>query len=100
IVVTGKGGSGKSHLALALAHRLSAQGKKVWLVEMGRRRDQAFTRLPELLGLKKATHAPQEIQLPGSKNRILLSVLDPAQSLAEYVDLKLPTAGFAGLLLN
>jgi anion-transporting ArsA/GET3 family ATPase len=26
--------------------------------------------------------------------------LDPAQSLAEYVDLKLPTAGFAGLLLN
>lgn len=100
IVVTGKGGSGKSLLALALAHRLSAAGKKVWLVEMGRRRDKAFTRLPELAGLKVASHKPTRVTLPESEAEIELSVLDPAQSLAEYVDLKLPTAGFAGLLLN
>lgn len=100
IVVTGKGGSGKSLLSLALAHRLSTAGKKVWLVEMGRRRDRAFTRLPELAGLKSASHKPVKVTLPESDSEIELSVLDPAQSLAEYVDLKLPTAGFAGLLLN
>jgi anion-transporting ArsA/GET3 family ATPase len=100
IVVTGKGGSGKSLLSLALAHRLSAAGRKVWLVEMGRRREKAFTRLPELAGLKSASHKPAKVTLPGSESEIELSVLDPAQSLAEYVDLKLPTAGFAGLLLN
>lgn len=100
IVVTGKGGSGKSLLSLALAHRLSMAGKKVWLVEMGRRRDKAFTRLPELVGLTSASHKPVKVTLPESEAEIELSVLDPAQSLAEYVDLKLPTAGFAGLLLN
>lgn len=100
VVVTGKGGSGKSLLSLALAHRLSEAGKRVWLVEMGRRRDRAFTRLPELLGLKSSSHKPMKVTLPGTEAEIELSVLDPAQSLAEYVDLKLPTAGFAGLLLN
>jgi anion-transporting ArsA/GET3 family ATPase len=100
VVVTGKGGSGKSTLALAFAHRLSAEGKKVWLVEMGRRKDKAFSRLPELLGLKQASHKPQKVKLPEAKEEILVSILDPAESLSEYVDLKLPTGGFAGLLLN
>jgi anion-transporting ArsA/GET3 family ATPase len=100
IVVTGKGGSGKSLLSLALAHRLSKAGKRVWLVEMGRRRDKAFTRLPGLVGLEAASHKPVRVTLPESEAEIELSVLDPAQSLVEYVDLKLPTAGFAGLLLN
>lgn len=100
VVVTGKGGSGKSLIALSLAHRLSKEGKKVWLVEMGRKRDQAFTRLPGLVGVKAAGHKPTEIELPESGEKVLLSVLDPAESLAEYVNLKLPTAGLAGLLLN
>ena len=45
-VVTGKGGTGKSHFSLALAYRLSLLGKKVWLVEIGRKRDTQFSRLP------------------------------------------------------
>lgn len=100
LVVTGKGGAGKSLLALAMAHRLSAQGKRVWLVELGRKRDKEFTRLPELVGRAKLGHKPTEVTLPGTKQKILVSVLDPAESLGEYVDMKLPTGGLASVLLN
>lgn len=100
ILVSGKGGSGKSMLALALAHRLTKEGKRVWLVELGRKKDQAFTRLPELVGLKNGSHEPTEVKLPKSPLKIYLSVLNPTRSLTEYVDLKLPTAGLAGILLN
>lgn len=99
ILVTGKGGSGKSLLSIALAHRLSLQGRKVFLAEIGRKRDKAFSRLPELLGVEKLEHEPTKVALEGS-NPIYASVLEPAKSLAEYVDLKLPTGGLAGLLLN
>jgi anion-transporting ArsA/GET3 family ATPase len=100
LVVTGKGGAGKSLLSLAIAHRLSTLGKKVWLVELGRKRDKEFTRLPELVGRAKLGHAPTEVTLPGTKQKISVSVLDPTQSLSEYVDLKFPTAGLASVLLN
>jgi anion-transporting ArsA/GET3 family ATPase len=100
LVITGKGGAGKSLLALALAHRLAASGKKVWLVELGRGREKAFSRLPSLVGKKELSHKPTEVKLPGTSERIHVSVLDPARCLAEYVDLKLPTGGLAGLLLG
>jgi len=100
LVVTGKGGAGKSLLSLAMAHRLSTLGKKVWLVELGRKRDREFTRLPELVGRSKLGHRPTEITLPGTAQKISVSVLDPTESLSEYVDLKLPTAGMASVLLN
>lgn len=100
LVVTGKGGAGKSLLSLAIAHRLSTLGKKVWLVELGRKRDKEFTRLPELVGRAKLGHEPTEVTLPGTKQKISVSVLDPTQSLTEYVDMKLPTAGLASVLLN
>lgn len=100
LVVTGKGGAGKSLLSLAMAHRLALMGRRVWLVELGRKRDREFTRLPDLVGKSNLGHDPTEVTLPQAKEKILVSVLDPAQSLAEYVDLKLPTGGFAGVLLN
>jgi arsenite/tail-anchored protein-transporting ATPase len=100
VVVTGKGGSGKSLVALALAHRFSKEGKRVWLVETGRRRDQAFTRLPELVGKKKLEHKPTSVQLEGTTRGIQVSVLDPTKSLVEYISLKLPAGGLAGVLLN
>lgn len=99
ILVTGKGGSGKSTLALAIAHRLSAQGRKVLLAEMGRKKDLEFCSLPRLLGLPKASHKPQRVTLP-SGHSLDISVLDPTACLAEYVDLKLPTRGLAGVILN
>lgn len=97
VVVTGKGGAGKSLLSLALAHRISALGKRVWLVEVGRKRDKAFSRLPELIG-EDLDHSAKKVRL--GEQEILASIVDPTQSLAEYVDLKLPTGGLAGLLLN
>lgn len=100
LVVTGKGGSGKSVVSVALAHHFAQAGKKVWLVEFGRKRDQLFSRLPELVGRSKLTHERTQVKLPGTEVRIEASVLDPTRSLAEYVDLKLPTGGLAGVLLN
>lgn len=100
LVVTGKGGAGKSLVALALAHRLATQGKKVWLVELGRSREKAFSRLPGLLGKKELGHKATEVRLPGSEAEIFVSVLDPALCLGEYVDLKLPTGGLAKVLLG
>src|SRR5262249_8785505 len=73
---------------------------RVWLVELGRKRDREFTRLPELVGRAKLGHEPTLVGLPSCEEKIEVSVLDPAQSLAEDVDLKLPTGGLAGVLLN
>lgn len=100
IVLTGKGGSGKSLVSVALAHKIAQSGKSVWLVELGRKRDRAFTRLPDLVGLSEVPHRATVTTLPQSNVQIHCSVMDPAQSLGEYVDLKLPTGGLAGILLN
>lgn len=97
VVVTGKGGAGKSALSLALSCRFAKEGKKVWLVEIGRRRDKAFSRLSDLLGTH-VDHAPTNVTLGDASFQA--SLLDPTKSLAEYVDLKLPTGGLAGILLN
>lgn len=98
IVVTGKGGAGKSYLSVSIAHRLASQGKQVKVVEIGRKRDRAFSRLPEILGLKKLEHEAKTIRLGEAKFKA--SILDPTESLSEYVNIKLPTAGLAGMLLN
>lgn len=100
IIVSGKGGSGKSTLSLALAHRFAAQNKKVWLVEIGRKRDKAYSRLTTVLRRKQINHDPTQVTLPSTNLSIDVSLLDPTQSLSEYVDLKLPTGGLAGVLLN
>ena len=100
IVVTGKGGSGKSVLSLALAHRLSAERRRVWLVELGRKSDDAFSRLSDLLNVRALGHELREVKLPGSMQKVQAAILDPTESLAEYVNLKLPSAGLAGLLLK
>ncbi len=98
LVLTGKGGSGKSILAAALALLYAKQGKKVWLVEIGRKRDKNFSRLPEILSVDALQHTPTKISCGGASFEA--SILDPTQSLAEYLDMKLPTGGLAGILLN
>ncbi|MCO5143068.1 MAG: arsenical pump-driving ATPase GET3 [Oligoflexia bacterium] len=100
IIISGKGGSGKSTISLALAHRLAAQGKKIWLVEIGRKRDKAYSRLTTTLRRRQIHHEPTTVNLPQTNLSIDASILDPTQSLSEYVDLKLPTGGLAGVLLN
>lgn len=100
ILVTGKGGTGKSITACALAKVFAKQGKTVWLVELGRKRDQAFSRLHELLNIPTLTHELTPIELPKAKGKLWAARMDPSESLAEYVALKIPGGSFAGLLLK
>jgi hypothetical protein len=57
ILVTGKGGVGKSVIAAGLAHRLSRQNKKVLLVEMG---DSSFYQ--DFFGLREVGQSPARIE--------------------------------------
>jgi anion-transporting ArsA/GET3 family ATPase len=101
VFVTGKGGSGKSIVSLALAYRLAASGRRVKIVELGRRDEGKFSRLPALLECPELGHESRKLPLPGRADLIVeASLLDPLRCLSEYVDLKLPTGGLAGLLLN
>jgi anion-transporting ArsA/GET3 family ATPase len=95
LLVTGKGGAGKSVLASALAFVFARQGKKVLLVELGRQDDGQFSRLHEMLGVKKLEHEARQIE----KNLWAAHIM-PQASLAEYINLKLPSGGLAGMLLN
>lgn len=72
--VTGKGGVGKSTVALALAYKKSLQGKKVLLAELG---DESFFK--DLLDLSNVGYQP--ISLRGSLD---LSLWTGAEALKEY----------------
>lgn len=101
LLVTGKGGTGKSLTATALARHFAESGKKVWLVELGRRRDQEFSRLHELLGVPRLSHKLTKISLSNkAKGQLHAARLDPTESLAEYIALKIPGGALAGLLLK
>ena len=74
VVVTGKGGVGKSSVTAALAYALSAAGRRVLAVEVGR------GRLGALLGGKQLGPAPRTIA-PG-----LAGVsIEPEAALADFV---------------
>ena len=97
IFVTGKGGSGKSSIAAALAHYVAnTTPLRVWLVEIGRKIDLSFSRLPQILSVPAIGHEPTQIKT----SNFQACILDPVRCLSEYVDLKIPTGGLAGLLLN
>lgn len=100
ILVTGKGGTGKSVLAAALALYFANAGKRVWLAELGRKRDRNFSRLHELFGLEGISHTGEIVKLPKAKGQLKVLRLDPSESLAEYVALKIPGGALAGALLK
>ncbi len=99
ILVTGKGGAGKSVIAAALAIHLAKQGKKVWLTEIGRKAESSFSRLPSLLGVPHIAHDPVSITLVPNAP-FDASTLEPAASLAEYVGLKLSVGRVSSLVLK
>lgn len=99
ILVTGKGGAGKSVIAAALALHHAKQGKKVWLAEIGRKAESSFSRLPSLLDVPRITHDPTKITLVPDAS-FLASTLEPAASLAEYVGLKLSVGRVSSLVLK
>jgi len=99
LVVTGKGGTGKSALSVALAFYFAKKGKKVWLVEFGRKHDSNFSRLHELLDSAPLHHKITKI-MEEKNGALWASRIDPTESLAEYVGLKIPGGNLASLLLK
>ena len=79
VLVTGKGGVGKSTCATALAIAAAREGKRVLLCELG---VQAVA--PELLGGEAGSHVPHR-PLPQHMPGLWLSHLDAHQALQAYL---------------
>ena len=98
LVVTGKGGVGKTTVASALAWQAAAIGKKVLLCELDAKGD-LLASLQGVSGRASAplSFAPREVH-PG----LHAMVMDPEESLKEYlrIYLRLPLVTRIGLLSN
>jgi anion-transporting ArsA/GET3 family ATPase len=80
VVVTGKGGTGKTSVAAALGLAAARAGRRVLLIETGR--DEV---LPRLLGSPPAVgYAGRELQ-----QGLTVMRMDPYEALAEYLGLQL-----------
>ncbi len=91
-VVTGKGGTGKTTVAAALALALAANGRRTLLVEV-----EARQAIAQLFGIGPLPYEERPIaDVPGGGEVRALAV-DPEQALLEYLDLfyKLGAAGRA-----
>lgn len=91
VLVTGKGGTGKTTLAAALAQAAVAQGKRVLVAELGR--DAALPRLlertPRPLGYPERQIAPGLFAIH----------IDPFEALAEYIGLEIGLPGLVRRVL-
>jgi len=92
LVVTGKGGTGKTTVVAALSQAAAARGLRTLAIETGR-----SARIPRLFG-----HAAAE---PGSAPQRLAPRLEtlriePHAALREYLQLTLPAAGWVGRILD
>ncbi|MPZ53956.1 MAG: AAA family ATPase [Acidimicrobiia bacterium] len=87
-LVTGKGGSGKSAVAAALALDAAKDGARVLAIDMG-----ATGGLPFHLGVQSATFEPKNVQ-----SGLFVSVIDRASALSEYlrVQMSVPAAATVG----
>jgi len=88
VVVTGKGGTGKTTVAAALALAAAEQGRRVLAAEVG-----PFEHLPALLTEDSAGAAVEPVGYEGRTLRPGLHVmrLDPFAALAEYIGLQIGT---------
>src|SRR6266566_8765119 len=86
-VVTGKGGTGKTTVAAALALALASRGRKVLLMEVEGRQGiaQLFDRPPLLYGERKVAVAPGSPGCPGGD--VYALAVDPEEALLEYLEM-------------
>lgn len=100
ILVSGKGGTGKSTIAMALAYRFASLGKRVCLLERGYGKNYQVGRLHFPLQQEPLSHEPREVTLPGSTVKIWCSCLNPSLAMREYLELKFPIKSVAQLLFK
>jgi anion-transporting ArsA/GET3 family ATPase len=91
-VVTGKGGTGKSTVAAALALGLAAGGRRTLLVEVEGRQGIA-----QLFGLEPLPYAERRVATTIGGGEVRALAVDPEEALLEYLDMfyKLGAAGRA-----
>ncbi len=92
LIVTGKGGTGKTSVVAALARAAAGRGRRVLVAETGR--DE---HVPRLLapGTPPVGYAGRELQ-PG----LVAMRVDPYDALAEYLSLQLPVGGLVSRVLR
>ncbi len=98
LVVTGKGGVGKTTVASALAWQAASIGKRVLLCELDAKGDL----LASLQGVSARASAPLSFAPREVHPRLHAMVMDPEESLKEYlrIYLRLPLITRIGLLSN
>ncbi len=98
LVVTGKGGVGKTTVASALAWQAAALGKRVLLCELDAKGDL----LASLQGVSARASTPLAFAPREIHPRLHAMVMDPEESLKEYlrIYLRLPFVTRIGLLSN
>lgn len=91
-VVTGKGGTGKSTVAAALALGLAAGGRRTLLVEVEGRQGIA-----QLFGLDPLPYSERRVATTTGGGEVRALAVDPEEALLEYLDMfyKLGAAGRA-----
>lgn len=92
MIVTGKGGTGKTSVVAALALAAARSGRRVLAVETGR--DEHLVRLLDPGG-RPCGYAGRELQ-PG----LVAMRIDPYEALAEYLGLQLRVAGLVRSVLR
>jgi anion-transporting ArsA/GET3 family ATPase len=91
-VVTGKGGTGKTTVAAALALGLAARGRRTLLVEV-----EARQAIAQLFGLDPLPYEERPVVTLPDGGEVRALAVDPEEALLEYLDLfyKLGAAGRA-----
>jgi arsenite-transporting ATPase len=90
IVVTGKGGVGKTTLAATLAVRQANKGKRVLIAEFG-----GATRIPPLFGVEGSGYQPTRLT-----ERVFALSLTPQDSIEDFVVLRLKLRSLYRLIFD